>query len=102
MAYPHLWRLKRTCNQRWYLVSADRESEAGFHAKPQKKELDFDGYDLSEVSVIEARDGMQPQAGLNSLFLIATLRHDVEDEQPSVGFRQFLLGHHISSRRGNS
>ncbi|KAG9514631.1 leucine rich repeat protein, partial [Aureobasidium melanogenum] len=69
-----------------------------------EKELDFgDGYDLSEVSVVGSEDGMQPQAGLRlSLPPRLQLRHDVEeDEQPSVSFKQFLLGHHdISSPEG--
>ncbi|KAG9867432.1 hypothetical protein KCV02_g23886, partial [Aureobasidium melanogenum] len=58
-----------------------------------EKELDFgDGYGLSEVSVVESEDDMQPQAGLRlSLPPRLQLRHDVEDdEQPSVSFKQFL------------
>ncbi|KAH0140131.1 leucine rich repeat protein, partial [Aureobasidium melanogenum] len=65
-----------------------------------EKELDFgDGYGLSEVSVVGSEDDMQPQAGLRlSLPPRLQLRHDVEDdEQPSVSFKQFLLGHHDMS-----
>ena len=65
-----------------------------------EKELDFgNGYGLPEPNVVEEEDDMQQREGLRlSLPPRLQLRHDVEeDEQPSVSFKQFLLGHHEMS-----
>jgi len=66
-----------------------------------EKEIDFGegGYALPELSVVDNESDTQAQEGLRlSLPPRLQLRHDVEeDEQPSVSFKQFLLGRHDMS-----
>jgi hypothetical protein len=63
-----------------------------------EKEIDFGdvGYALPELTLVGSEGDMRSQDGLRlSLPPRLQLRHDVEeDEQPSVSFKQFLLGRH--------